>query len=289
MISFKRASTEKIHKEVDRCADNLKDQLESFLNSIGVQTIGQVHSKAEMMKQLGFPDKNETIVHSNDIRLKDEELDTLCYLKKEYPLEKFITKGDFFSICKKYNLIYAPSRNYIKDIPEKNVQDIFNRKKLKSADEEKGIYKIVGLRNDAMVKFLGIKNLTYTYTQLEGLYKKHLSGRYLPNNYASDGSWLNVFRWDLTGNPFSMECTRFDSIDSVKMDGLFIAAPKSHFDLKGLAKSELGYASKTTIFSPKDPIAFEFVRGSFVRIITKWGTPDDKSYLDPILTNEKSN
>jgi hypothetical protein len=39
----------------------------------------------------------------------------------------------------------------------------------------------------------------------------------------------------------------------------------------------------------KDPIVFQFCKGDICRIITKWGTSDDQSYLDPLVINETMN
>jgi hypothetical protein len=71
--------------------------------------------------------------------------------------------------------------------------------------------------------------------------------------------------------------------------GLFIAAPKSHFNLEGLnKKSKFGFFN-VTVTEVKDPVVFEYCKNDIVRIVTKWGTEDDKAYLDPILTDEKLN
>lgn len=61
---------------------------------------------------------------------------------------------------------------------------------------------------------------------------------------------------------------------------LFIAAPKDHFNLRGLVQDGFGF------FRPKvkDPIVFRYVRGG-VQIITKWGLEAE----DPALIVEKLN
>lgn len=63
-------------------------------------------------------------------------------------------------------------------------------------------------------------------------------------------------------------------------EGLFIAAPKDHFNLRGLVQDGFGF------FRPKvkDPIVFRYVRGG-VQIITKWGLEAE----DPALIVEKLN
>lgn len=97
-------------------------------------------------------------------------------------------------------------------------------------------------------------------------------------------------------------CTKvFCGYTEVKRDCLFIAAPKSHFDLKSLETvNGLAYYYKTNvnvkiIQETKDPIAFNILGGNekypngFVRILSKWGTEDDQSYIDPIVQNENLN
>lgn len=64
----------------------------------------------------------------------------------------------------------------------------------------------------------------------------------------------------------------------------------SHFDTTGLTQTSTNGFSKTVIHREvKDPVVFEFCKGGFVRIISKWGTDDDQSYLDPSLRNEIEN
>lgn len=50
---------------------------------------------------------------------------------------------------------------------------------------------------------------------------------------------------------------------------IFIAAPKSHFNLKGLKKQKLGFFNFMRI-EPVDPIVFRYVNGG-IQIISKWG------------------
>lgn len=82
------------------------------------------------------------------------------------------------------------------------------------------------------------------------------------------GRFLNRFSWG------------FMSERSTQKEGLFIAAPKAHFDLTGLEK---GKQSKFGFFTPepKDPIVFRYVRGG-IQILTMWGLEAN----DPSLQNE---
>ena len=67
--------------------------------------------------------------------------------------------------------------------------------------------------------------------------------------------------------------------------GLFIAAPESHFDLKGLTKKGVRGFFKTVIRKEtKDPIVFRYVKGG-IQVLTKWGLEAN----DPELANPLDN
>lgn len=73
-------------------------------------------------------------------------------------------------------------------------------------------------------------------------------------------------------------------VETIEKDGIFIAAPSSHFDLKGLSKkTQHGFMRvfKTEI---KDPIVFRYVRGG-IQVLTKWGLEAN----DPDLVVPKLN
>lgn len=77
------------------------------------------------------------------------------------------------------------------------------------------------------------------------------------------------------------ELERHDEIKDSRFRGLFIAAPKSHFDLQGLEKhGKRGWLRP----EPKDPIVFRYVNGG-IQVLTKWGPEAE----DPMLTNPIDN
>ncbi len=70
--------------------------------------------------------------------------------------------------------------------------------------------------------------------------------------------------------------------------GLHVSAPPSHFNTKGL--KQLGkHNLKVVGIIEEDPIVFEYLKGDLIRIRTKWGTPDDQSYIDENIINESNN
>ena len=72
-----------------------------------------------------------------------------------------------------------------------------------------------------------------------------------------------------------------DEMEEINRDGLFIAAPKSHFDLKGLKKKGLGFFN-FTVTEVKDPIVFRYVKGG-IQVLSKWGLEaNDEMLVNPI-------
>jgi DNA-binding Xre family transcriptional regulator len=259
-----------------------------------------------MLVNLGFVN-SEVVKQANSIKEKQEEIKNkiditslqasyIRELKVKYPKEKFITTDELERICEKYNLIHAPVANYIKDIPEKNVLEMTNCKKLYIEDkleESFIITEVDGLLDfKKLLKILGKNNNNYEITNSDVI-KAHKNYRNINNNDSILREWLfgkpadyMVF-YDLKQHHnLDFRIREYEKIDKT---GLFIAAPKSHFNLKGLnKKSKFGFFN-VTVTEIKDPVVFEYCKNNICRIITKWGTEDDQSYLDPILFDEKLN
>ena len=84
------------------------------------------------------------------------------------------------------------------------------------------------------------------------------------------------------------------SFSKINYETFFISAPKSHFNLKGLNKSGkysfLQFGKSVTVNKEKDdPIVFRYLKDDYILIVTKWGTEDDQSYVDPIVINNIMN
>lgn len=83
-----------------------------------------------------------------------------------------------------------------------------------------------------------------------------------------------------------LEAVRFGRPDMVEFNKetpqdvkLYIAAPKSHFNLEGLKKKGRSWRPE-----PKDPIVFRYCRGG-IQVLSKWGLEAN----DPMLQNETLN
>lgn len=286
---------QKIHKEFDDVESKILKECEDLLSSLEIPTESQLERKAKLMKQIGFVNseivtqaevlekRNQEVVEK---KVKTEKIATsIMGLKVKYPKEKFITIDELDRICKKYNLIHAPVKNYVKDIPEKNLLEIADRKKLDQEDKyplNKYLFKVMSFHSNSIQKDkLKGKEFELTLTVSEYL-------KIEENIFESD-----VLLSEKLGleRPIRGKSTLYKTgkITQINKQGLFIAAPQSHFNLKGLdKKSEFGYFN-VTIREIKDPVVFEFCKNGLVRIISKWGTSDDQSYLDPMLTNENHN
>lgn len=182
---------------------------------------------AEKMTELGFVKsaKVKDIREREEAIQKSRKLSQLVrHYKKTYPFLKFVTVVQLDAICEKYNLIYAPVRNYIKEVPEKNLAEIASAQELKENDKVE--------------------------------------------NHRS------VTRR-----------TGYIDTETTDQQGLFIAAPESHFDLKGLKKKgKLGFFKVTMKTEPDDPIVFRYVRGG-IQVLSKWGEEAN----DPMLANPIDN
>lgn len=278
------ALTLKIHREIDEAEDKMLNDMRDFLSSINVTTEKKLKNKAELAKSLGFtscePVKQiEKLEKDNQsILVKKEEkenvINNIKTLKHYYPLEKFITIEVFESILKKYNLVYAPSSFYIKDIPEKNLLEIQKCKMLNFSHQLEPSY-------------------TYQFEYMTYVPKKvreWLDNLITKREISGDNAFRELCPFKYKGD--HLYTSYGFKITKISKSGYFIAAPPSHFnleDLKNEKNNKFGYFEVEEKIVSRDPIVFQFVKGDLVRIITKWGTSDDQSYLDPAIQDEKLN
>lgn len=274
MLSLLNKKTEQqivaeIHNEFDTAEDRLLKQAEMLLTELNIPTESSIEKKAETLKSLGFVN-SETVKQAEKLsttRKKEEErlvatkelAETIQYYKQNYPFQKFLTESELERICKKYNLVFAPVANYIKDVPEKNINEINKCPSLKPKDNPTNIYihTISKLKNR-------ISNVKIKTTENDG----HLGANSLLKKYKIN------------------ESSEYNSINvetvTIKRDGLFIAAPKLHFKLNGLLNKKYGFFNFTV--EHKDPIVFRYCR-SGVQVLSKWGLEAS----DELLINEKLN
>jgi len=292
----------KIHNEIDTAEERILKQCEEILSQNNIITEANLERKAKTMRELGFVN-SETVKqyenlenqNKNFSKIKTLTKETVNYineLKTRYPLEKFITIDELERICTKYKLIHAPIANYIKDVPEKNILDMKKAKPLLDIDRKDSHFKLNGIKDNTLLKAIGHPNRIFTQQEIIDLLIKYY-GRDEDSwtKKAARTTWLFVIgdRLNKAGKirGFSSDMYEYKSVGEINYDGFYIAAPKTHFNLHGLTKkSKFGFFNVLTVTVPKDPIVFEYCKNGICRIITKWGTSDDQSYLDPALTNE---
>lgn len=346
------AITKSIHGEIDGLEQLYVDEITAMLNSIKIPTTNQVTQKADLMESLGFAKTNETVSQGQRIKdeirtaeqkakLTKERLELINTYRLAYPTDKIIPMEEFEKVINKYNLIYAPSSAYIKDVPEKNLLEIKNAKKCSQEHTAIQKYIVVGIKlyygaseyakkydfsnilikpRETSKRGISVTNLLSHTT--EYYYTEHDVKYYATSSYYADTKRYRVENFLYTDYECSDNYRAKDQVSevisqrtgisakvirdhiddvvtsAVKRDKLFISAPKPHFDLSGLANDGKEYyeTQKVKVTVNKDPIAFYLLRGTkddinyeFVRIVSKWGTSDDQSYLDPIVVNENNN
>lgn len=292
-------SVEVIHREFDEAQDKVLHSCDEYLkNTKFDENKSKIENKADLMKELGFTN-SETIEKAKTIEFQkanlknsiDEKLklvQVMQYYIQKYPLNKFIPVSELNRICKQYGLIHAPVANYIKDVPEKNLLEISNRKRLDYTDSHEDFYQIsFSLRGNK-------RDSDQYYIQSE-LPKSVFQFKHDVNTsrHLSDPFWRKrAIEEHLSKLGYNKKSIYIDesTVNRVSMNGLFVAAPISHFKLDDVNKqSEFGYYTTTKVAEVKDPIVFEYVKHDLVRIISKWGTDDDQAYLDDTLTNSIEN
>jgi hypothetical protein len=292
-----RYTVHDIHVEVDSAQDRFLQSADSLLKELNMVTESHIEKKANLLKSMGFIN-SETVKKAEEIKksvkdVKDryemtaEKAKLINDYRLHYPLEKFIPIEEFNRICEKYDLKHAPAKFYIKDIPEKNVLEMSKRKPLQE------------IHNVTRVKYLKVTDFYYhTPADLKAIFvnKEHKIPNFmLPsiNRYGLNGlNTANMITFarqlGYTGD-FNNYFSSSAKITEIDESGIRVAAPISHFNIENLRKTSkfgFNFVTETKI---DDPIAFEFCKGDIVRILSKWGTPDDQSYLDPALTNEVYN
>lgn len=314
MISLfkKPIPVEVIHAEFDSAETRILDQCDKILAELKIPTESQIEKKADMLYKLGFVNseviqqasflKQRTLDTKNIIDITSKQAQSIRYLKSKYPLEKFITIDELNRICDKYKLIHAPAANYIKDIPEKNVLEMANCKKLEKDDKFKETLYLSDFNKlgEILIRELGKENNpSFTLEEMIELNEywlgkggnQSLSFGIYDLQHKSD-MWFTAGGQNYLKSKYIEvfgSYPRFNKSTIIEKNGIFIAAPNSHFNLEGLEKkSKFGFFN-VTVQEVKDPVAFEYCINDICRIITKWGTDDDQSYLDPLLTDETLN
>lgn len=289
-----------IHNEVDSLENKFEEEYKQLLKELKIPTENEITNKANKLKALGFSVKNETVAQGERIQSNIEEVEKIKRETRDklqlqgkyrvkYPNDKIISLDDFNKVINKYDLVYGTADLYIKDIPEKNVNEIAEAKETDYLHKPKSTYFITRVEIDNFRKNTKVAKRLLKAFNKEGLIVKTNSPFQSEQIEAIEKALGYTFR--AIDIRMAVNNIYFEEVNN---SNLFIAAPKSHFDTSnvifdGKQMIVKPKAVKSTIAEPKDPIAFYMLKDGFVRIVSKWGTSDDQSYLDPIVQNERDN
>lgn len=251
LFKSKLKVVQQIHNEFDEAADLLIEQANKVIDD-----------KQQRLKNLGFTNAEGV-----------ENLDGLAsslYYQTKYPFLKFITEGILKNICKKHNLVYKPVENFIGNVPLKNISEIESAKP-RAAEDRPDNKMWCELKRDN--SFCILSGSGGHWAGIWGSEWYRVPNRIEDNHFNSQYDADRYLQRELGFNTTYL----VRSVRNLTEDrqGLFICAPPSQF--RGKNKS-------ITIFEPKDPIVFRFVKGG-VQIISKWGLEAS----DNALVNEINN
>lgn len=291
-----------IHNEFDTAPERILQQAMGIINREGnakVELESKIVDKALRLKALGF-EKNGLVHNLNEtqrvISAKEHIVgmniglaNTVNYYSQTYPFLKFLPESELDRICDKYGLVYAPVKHYRMPIPDKNLTEIENAQPLKNNDAQKKMvtYKFEPNWSKNIEPFNRLVNLfggdTFTEDELIEIHKKYFGK--IGRHRLSDTFWYYGYLASKgeIANPVIHEAFLCDAIETTyDRTGLFIAAPKEHFDLSGLTFDESkGYYHAKTVRVIKDPIVFRYVKGG-IQVLSKWGLEAE----DPALQHE---
>jgi len=245
----------KIHNDIDTAQDRLLERARAILSENSIKS--SILDKVFRLKRLGFTNTVEVVETDRKIELiemTENEAKLIEHYKKTYIDLKFLTIKEFNSICDKYNLIYAPVSNYKKDVPEENLIEIESAQPLKKGDSYENMYKYV---------------IRSYWTGVPDDVKEWVNNHMFINPDNSENEIIRLCPIKFNAS-YLYDTGGFKAVKIGKND-LFIAAPKSHFNLDNLVfdKSK-GYYDSRNVIDPKDPIVFRYVKGG-IQVLSKWG------------------
>lgn len=286
---------EEIHNEFDTAPERILQQALSIISEqegLKVSLESEIEDKAVRLRNLGFV-KNGIVNKLGDIEERNRQKDLIInmemetarqikYYARTYPFLKFLPVSELDRICDKYGLVYAPVKHYKMPVPDKNLKEIENAQPLKSTDIQPDIVTRT-FYDDSYSRGWGYKQVKeilggnrFTDDEIRQLAKKH----------GISLGWRETgkdFFWKVSRKFLHEDntCLTREEVETSSRSGLFIAAPKDHFDLTGLTFDKKKGYFQTTIQIKKDPIVFRYVKGG-IQVLSKWGLEAD----DPALQIE---
>ena len=289
-IRVSASTVEDIHNEFDSAQERLLEEAKQIIADCEVKNHRividtTVSEKADRLTKLGFTSTRE-VKKVQEVRAKKEEnkkilvktkeeADLIEMYKRDYPFQKFLTEDELHRICDKYNLIYAPVSAFIADVPEKNLREIENAKPLDSSYRPKNTTKAkfeIHYFDDknyvTKEDTIGWENIV----EVDGLNVSDSDiGQALKTKYNTR-KWISLKSGSI--------------LTKIDRSGLFIAAPKSHFNLKNLNKDDKNKYGffQTEVREIKDPIVFRYCKGG-IQVLSKWGQEANDELLINAIDN----
>lgn len=250
---MKTATAADVHKEFDTTSKSLLHE--------ATRIVGNSNNKSDdlifKMRELGFG--NSVSIKEDAMTIKNAQ--QILSINIAYPQNNFITEKKIETICKKYGLLMAESRDFIGEIPMKNQMEIAN---FKMTDEHIK-YKVIDRKKFAE----NIKSIN----EIKGKREK----KPIFSNFWEDASFFVNFFDDIRINSYKNKY--FQTIS--KKDFLaandsnlsyrhevkpkfFIVATPDNFNLVG--KEIIG----EYILVDKDPVVLCKVEGGFLQV-SAWG------------------
>lgn len=190
-------------------------------------------------EKLGSLNKYKSELTNADLLINEVE-----YFLLHYPQNKFITGDIVREICKTYDLVFGPSEYYIKDIPEKNIQEICDFV-IKPEDRQVQIF---------------MESNTFDKTKKVSIHKLQWENMKYDIVFTDDEkAWLNSGKDVFLAN----------AGERFRLKPFMIVAPADHFE-KGLDMQDYEL-KKITTFTVPDPIVLCPVKNNNYLVITAWG------------------
>ncbi len=127
--------------------NEMNDKLQFLLGSNNIELVSkevedfesqnkEILEKATLAKKLGFKNvpvaklakeiNTQTATKKKSIELQQEEIELTKQYSLEYPMYKFVPERIFEEVRNNYNLFTSETSRYIKEIPQKNLEEIVN-------------------------------------------------------------------------------------------------------------------------------------------------------------------
>ncbi len=262
-----------IHETFNNAGEKLLKNALEILNADGTS----IAEKSERLKKAGFT-KSIEVQKWDKTKITHELAKLIQHYQVHYPNNKFITEDQVKLICRKYNLVCAPTERYTGFVPETKL------KLIESFSLNVG---------DAVADTIKIKKAWNTGTWKPDFMFKSIGAKVLHDRIGLEFIPVDhpLLYWSYSGKLFGVkshvkssdtqgyveEFTRYDH------STLMICAPKKDMDLKGLQKVGGVFQSFTTVHIP-DPVVLKPCKGGFL-IVAAWG--DEAS--DEIVVNPTHN